>query len=243
MIRKRALVVAVAATLLARSPADAQLTVFDPSNYAQNVLTAAHTLTQITNQITMLQNQAQMLVNGAKNLSNLNFSSLSALTSDLNQIQSLLGQAQGLTFSVGLTSSRYGALYPPAFGSTFTSNTMVTGAQAQWSASAAALATAVQMQSQITNSITQDQVTLGTIDAKSGAAVGLLQAVQASNQLLALLIKQMMQAQALKIAQDRADASEASRTLSATVSAQATRSQFSGTTQAYTPVAVSAFSQ
>ena len=33
------------------SPAHAQIAVFDPSNYTQNVLTAARTLQQINNQI------------------------------------------------------------------------------------------------------------------------------------------------------------------------------------------------
>lgn len=44
----------------APAPASAQVTVFDPSNYSQNVLTAARTLQQIQNQVTALQNQAQM---------------------------------------------------------------------------------------------------------------------------------------------------------------------------------------
>lgn len=35
----------------------------DPTNYAQNVLTAARTLEQINNQIRMLQNQATQLIN------------------------------------------------------------------------------------------------------------------------------------------------------------------------------------
>ncbi len=44
------------------TPAHA-LIVFDPSNYAQNVRTAARSLEQITHQITSLQNEAQMLIN------------------------------------------------------------------------------------------------------------------------------------------------------------------------------------
>jgi P-type conjugative transfer protein TrbJ len=47
------------------APALAQSIVFDPNNYAQNVLTAARELQQINNQITALQNQAQMLINTA----------------------------------------------------------------------------------------------------------------------------------------------------------------------------------
>jgi P-type conjugative transfer protein TrbJ len=39
-------------------PASAQMTVFDPSNYSQNLLTAARTLEQVNNQIQSLQNEA-----------------------------------------------------------------------------------------------------------------------------------------------------------------------------------------
>ena len=56
------------AIVSAVSSSSAQLIVFDPNNYAQNVLTAARELQQINNQITSLQNQAQMLINQAKNL-------------------------------------------------------------------------------------------------------------------------------------------------------------------------------
>jgi conjugal transfer/entry exclusion protein len=48
--------------------------VYDPTNYAQNVLTAARTLEQINNQITSLQNEAQMLINQARNLASLPYS-------------------------------------------------------------------------------------------------------------------------------------------------------------------------
>jgi len=53
--------------------AHAQLTVFDPTNYSQNILTAARTLQQVNNQIQSLQNEATMLLNQAKNLSRIDF--------------------------------------------------------------------------------------------------------------------------------------------------------------------------
>ena len=52
-------------SLLAVQPASA-LTVFDPSNFVQNTLTAVRTLEQINNQINQLQNEAQMLMNQAR---------------------------------------------------------------------------------------------------------------------------------------------------------------------------------
>src|SRR2546422_6575830 len=56
------------ALALAPGPAMGQMIVYDPSNYAQNVLQAARALQQINNQITSLQNQTQMLLNQAKHL-------------------------------------------------------------------------------------------------------------------------------------------------------------------------------
>jgi P-type conjugative transfer protein TrbJ len=63
-LRRRALAgVAFVSLAMAGVPAHAQWTVFDPSNFSQNILTAARSLQQINNQITSLQNQAQMLIN------------------------------------------------------------------------------------------------------------------------------------------------------------------------------------
>jgi len=51
--------------------------VFDAPNFSQSLLTAAHTLQQIDNQVMQLQNEAQMLINQSRNLKGLNFNSLS----------------------------------------------------------------------------------------------------------------------------------------------------------------------
>lgn len=56
------LAVPLALSPIVTTPAYA-IIVFDPSNYAQNVLQAARALQQINQQITSLQNEAQMLIN------------------------------------------------------------------------------------------------------------------------------------------------------------------------------------
>src|SRR3546814_7898128 len=88
------------------TPAQAQITVFDPGNYSQNLLTAARTLQQINNQIQSLQNEANMLVNQAKNLTRIDFPELQALTQTLQQVDRLMGQAQGIQFRVDRKSTR-----------------------------------------------------------------------------------------------------------------------------------------
>src|SRR5258705_2967360 len=80
--------------------APAQLIVFDPNNYAQNVLTAARALQQINNQIVSLQNQAQMLINQARNLATLPFSSLLQLEQSIQRTQQLLAQAKRIAYDI-----------------------------------------------------------------------------------------------------------------------------------------------
>ena len=81
-------------------PAHAQWIVFDPTNYAQNVLTAARELQQVNNEIQMLENQATSLINQARNLASLPYSSLAQLEQSITQTQQLLAQAQRIAYSV-----------------------------------------------------------------------------------------------------------------------------------------------
>ena len=74
--------------------------VIDPTNLAQNILTAARTLEMINNQITQLQNEAQMLINQGRNLANLPHSSLARLRSIMQQTEDLLGEAQRVGYVV-----------------------------------------------------------------------------------------------------------------------------------------------
>src|SRR3546814_2274699 len=67
----------VSGTMIA-TPAQAQFggIVYDPTNYAQNVLTAARPLQQINNHIQQIQNQAPTPINETTNLANLPVSPL-----------------------------------------------------------------------------------------------------------------------------------------------------------------------
>ena len=137
-IRSRAM--ALAATMLAAAPLALSpmmatpahaIIVFDPSNYAQNVLTAARTLEQITNQITSLQNEAQMLINQAKNLASLPYSALQTLQQNVQRTQQLLSQAQGIAFNVQQIDQMFTQKYGNVSMST-TDKQMVADARLRW---------------------------------------------------------------------------------------------------------------
>src|SRR6266487_5829927 len=95
-------------------PSLAQVVVFDPNNYAQNVLTAARALQQINNQITSLQNQAQMLINQAKNLASLPYSSLQQLEQSIQRTQQLLAQARRIAYDIKQIDRAFSTTYAPA---------------------------------------------------------------------------------------------------------------------------------
>ena len=99
----------------AGAPVRAQWIVFDPTNYAQNVLTAARELQQVNNEIQMLENQATSLINQARNLASLRYSSLAQLEQPLTQTQQLLAQAQRIAYSVSAINQAFTQTYPQAY--------------------------------------------------------------------------------------------------------------------------------
>src|SRR3984893_17532111 len=113
------------------SRTSAQLVVFDPNNYAQNVLTAARALQQINNQIVSLQNQAQMLVNQARNLASLPYSSLQQLEQSIQRTQQLLAQAQRISFDIQQIDRAFSTTYAPAV-SNATDQALIANAQVRW---------------------------------------------------------------------------------------------------------------
>ena len=78
---------------------------------------------------------------------------------------------------------------------------------------------------------------------RSQSAVGALQAMQATNQLLALQSRQAMQAQQLQITQDRAAALEQARQVAVQERAREVRRRFQGEGTPYTQVAVGFYGQ
>lgn len=217
------------------TPAHAQLTVFDPTNYSQNILTAARTLQQVNNQIQSLQNQATMLLNQAKNLSHIDFPEMQALTQTLQQVDRLMGQAQGIKFQVSGLDQQYRQLFPQSFGQALTTNQQVIAARTRLDTAMTAYQHTMTIQAQVAENVSADAQNLAAIVAKSQGAEGSLQAQQATNQLLALTAKQQFQIQNMMAAQYRADAIEAARRGQEETDARAAAKRFLGSGTAYTP--------
>lgn len=238
MKSRRLLSLLLAASLAgaaAIAPACAQWAVFDTANYAQNLLIAARTLQQINNQIQQLQNEAQMLQNMGKNLSSLNTSQLSTMVSALTQISNLMNQAQGVTFNVNATNAAFAQSYPQSYPLNTSATTLEASAQQRWQNSMSAFQQTLTLQAQVAQNVQADTTTLASLVNTSQGAVGNLQVNQATNQLLALSIKQQLQIQSLMAAQYRANTLDEARGAEAEQEGQTALTNFLGTNNAYTP--------
>lgn len=239
-MRTTARLVAAAAALALATSAHA-LVVFDPTNYSQTLLTASRSLEQVNNQIKSLQNEAQSLLNQAKNLASLDYSALGALEKSLSKTNALIAKAQGLSFEVETMEHRFEQLYPEHSVESVSQDQMLEDARQRWIEARSAFETTMRMQAEVSSNLTADEGILSELVDRSQSATGILQATQATNQLLALQARQAIDASRLKLAQDRAVASEQARALAEEERAREMRRRFHGNGSSYQPAPVRMF--
>lgn len=223
-----------AALVMPAAPVRA-MPVFDSSNYAQNLLIAARTLSQINNQIRSLQNEAEVLVNMAKNLSRIDFPQLSELQRKLRQIDLLMNQARLIDFRLDELDAKFRALFPEEYDRALGTDRRVIEARRRLDAGMEGFRHAMEVQAQVVGNIRDDAEALSAIIARSQDAEGSLQAQQATNQLLALAAKQQFQLQQMMASQFRSDAVEQARRMQESREARAATKRFIGDGKAWTP--------
>lgn len=242
----RRLTVFVAASLIALTTAQtpraavAQSIVFDPSNYAQNVLTAARALQQINNQITSLQNQALMLINQAKNLASLPYSSLQQLEQSFQRTQQLLTQAQRIAYDIQQIDRAFSTTYAPA-SSNVSDQALIANAQSRWQNSVAGFQDTMRVQATVVGNLDSNRVQMSALVNASQAATGALQASQAGNQLLGLQAQQLADLTAAVAAQGRAQSLDLAQRTAAQDQGREQLRRFLTQSQGYQPSTVQMF--
>lgn len=241
-VRRLALAAASALSLaVASTPADAQFggIVFDPRNFAQNVMTAARELQQINNQIQQIQNQATSLINQARNLASLPFSTVAQIQGQIQRTQQLLSQASNIAYQVESIQTAFTTKYGSGALSG-SDQALLDGAQSRWQTSVAGFEDAMKTQATVVGNIDTSKATMTSLVNASHSATGALQAAQAGNELLALQSQQLSDLTAAVAAQGRAQDLEAARAATAEAQGQEQYNRFSQHTT-YQPYAVQAF--
>ena len=214
----RGVLTAIALALLtsaAMPPGAHALTVFDPANYQQNLLSAVRALEQINNQVRTLQNQAQMILRLDQNLMRLGGTLSPDLQRTLTDIQSQLRAGQGIALKLQETQNTYERLFPSQVSAALSSDDVLRNAKTRWDEEYAGLKRAALLQGQIADGIETDTRLLGDAMGRSRNAAGALEATQAGNELTGLAVKQSLTLQGLLAAQHRAETVSRARDLAA----------------------------
>jgi P-type conjugative transfer protein TrbJ len=213
--------------------AAAQLTVFDPANFQQNLLSAARALEQINNQVRLLQNQALMIARMDLNLKRLGPTLSPDLQRALSSLQSQLTAGEGIALRLSATQSAYEQLFPKQASAALTSDEALRNAKSRWDEAYAVFQRTAFVQGQVADGIRTDTSLLASALGRSRDAVGALEAVQAGNELTALNVKQALALQALLAAQHRAETTGKARDLAAEEDARQRFKTFLGSGNAY----------
>ena len=226
---------------VASAPAHAQLTVFDPRAYVQEVLTASRQLQQINNQIRSLENQATSLINQARNLASLPYSSVAQLEASFQQTQQLLTQAQRIAYNVTTIDQAFTQAYPQSYSGGASAAQMVADAQTRWRNALAGFQDALHVQAGAVQNLPATHAQISALVASSQSAKGALSAAQAGNQLTALQTQQLADLTAVMASIARAQSLDGARAIESQVQAQAQLSSFLNYGPGYQPGAAQMF--
>jgi P-type conjugative transfer protein TrbJ len=177
-------------------------------------------------------------MNEARNLASLPFNVVNRLRSNLDTTRQLINQARGLAFDIQNMDQQFAQLYPDQYAASVSGNQMFQDAHQRWQNTLQGLQTAMRMQAQVSQNLNQDEGVLADLVGQSQSATGALQAMQATNQLLALQAKQSIQTQQLQLTQGRATSLELARQAAAVERGREVTRRFLGRGTAYTPQSV-----
>jgi type IV secretion system protein TrbJ len=224
--RRTMLAVVLGVVVGAGTPVRAQMTVFDPSNYSQNILTAARALQQVNNGIQSLQNEAMSLINQARNLASLPYSALEELQQSIGQTQQLLAQTQRIAYDVSAIDQAFTRAYPQNYTSATSSPQLLTDAQTRWQNSLAGFQDTLRVQAGVIQNLDRTRAEIGNLVSSSQSAEGALQAAQSGNQLIALQTNQLADLTAGMASIARAQSLESARAVASQVQARQQMERF-----------------
>lgn len=162
--------------------------VYDPTNHAQNILSAIRTLKSNINEALMIKHQLKSLANEFENLKKLDFSIVDEFANQMNDLFEVTGTINGLMQEFSSLQSEFDKLYPN-FGDLIGIDAKELAKQAtEWlEHSRDTILGASKTGAKVLENLPRSQAQLEGLLAQSQGAAGILQAAQAGNQLSAAI--------------------------------------------------------
>jgi len=187
--------------------------VFDPTNYIENLMQAYNTAEQIAqqaqqiaHQVTQITNQVRQIENQVHDLAHLDYSSLDDMRGALSRLDSVINQAEGLGFRLSHMNNQFDQLYPE-IGNSPDSAQAYSEQYTQWLEQTRSSINNALVAQGLVESNLDDKNRLSRLIEESQGAEGNLQALQASNQISALMVQKTMELQTIVAANGQAAAS------------------------------------
>lgn len=202
MHRNISLVVAlsVGVAILSAGPARGDIPVFDPANYAQNVLIQANTLKTTVDQATAVAYQLRQLELEIQSLKNIPSGVWGAVQSDIAQLRAIVREGQGIDYTDRALSREFSSTYPG-----YTTQTDYEAAYAQWSQnSLAGLQTALSDAGVQNDQLDAEATLLGSLTRLSDRAQGPMEGLQIANMIAVQQVAQLQKLRQLQMAEIQA---------------------------------------
>ena len=200
MNRRYFIKLAALSPMLLALPKSAQaITVFDPSNFGQNILQAIRLLQSNINEARMIANQVISLANDAKNLTSLPYDMISQFNTQFSDLFSTVGSINGMMQNLGGLQSKFEELFPDflAHYDPISRASMAEDVKKQIENTRAVMLGAAKTGAQVLANLPQTQAQLDKLMSDSQGAVGILQASQAGNQIAGTISGNLIQLNAL----------------------------------------------
>ena len=199
---RTSLIVLIIVTLLAfaSTATKAAVPVFDPFNYAQNVLTQANTLKLTLDQAQEIANQLQGLAMQVRSLRAIPNGVWGEIQSDLSALRSVVEKSQSISYDDTNLSSDFASAYPG-----FATTTNFTESYQRWTRNAlAGIQTSLLDAGLQDRQFQSEDATLTQLQAMSDGSTGHLQALQVANMIAVQQVQQMQKLRQLQMAQMQA---------------------------------------
>ena len=174
--------------------------VYDPSNFGQNVMTAARALQSNLNEALQIANQLRQIEMEVKNSTTFPQSVWGDVQADLNQLTQLMQSSSAINYAMQNLSTQFKQLYPG-----YQAPANYEQEYQAWTAnSLEGIGKALEAAGEQNRMFAAENARIGQIETGSDSAVGQLQALQANNMLAAQVVEQMQKLRQLQMAEMQA---------------------------------------
>lgn len=188
---------------LLAAPASSQFVVTDPGNLAQNIISGATAVKQLSSQALQIKNEIEQILLLKKNLEQLSAADLANLDQAFRRLNNLYNQAEQISLSWDTAAEEYDEVYSDYDPEKHSADDYKRK-NAQWREQSKKSSRSAMKAHSVISDYDEREAKVARVDSASDGATGSLAAIQAGNKMASLLARQLMELNELIVADSRA---------------------------------------